>query len=121
NADFRVYSGSGFLESQFHVVAKVGAALRAAATSTASAAKNILEAEEVPENILEFIEDGLIDAAVESATRQPCIAEAVVGGALLHIGKNRVRFGGFAKLLLRFVLGLRIAVRVPLQGCFAVG
>src|SRR5260221_12723843 len=67
NTDFRVHSGSGFLEAQFHIVTKIRATLRA--ISAPAAAKYVLESEEVSENILEFIKDGLVDAAVESATR----------------------------------------------------
>ncbi len=120
NANLRVHSGSGFLEAQFHVVAKIGAALRPAAPA-APPAKNILESEEVSENILEFVEDGLVDAAIKAAAGKPRVTEAVIGGALLRIGKNRVGFRRLAEFFLRFLLGLRVAVRMPLQRRFAIG
>ena len=106
NADFRVHAGGGFLKTQFHVVAKIRAALRAA-PSAAPSAENILESEEVPENILEFIKDGLIDAAIESAAGEPRIAKAVIGGAFLRVGEDRICFRRFAEFFLRFLLGVR--------------
>ena len=100
-ANFGIHSGGGFFKAEFHVVAKVRAALRAVAR--AAAAENILEAEEIAEDILKFVEDGLIDAAVEAAARKSRIAKAVIRGALLRVGKNRVGFGGFAEFFLRFL------------------
>ena len=118
NADFRVYPGRGFLEGQFHVVAKVRAALRAA--SAAPAAENIFKSKEVAENILEFVKDSLIDAAIEPAARQACVAEAVIRDAFLRVGENRIRFRRFAEFFLGFLLGMRVAVGMPLQSRFAV-
>src|ERR1700688_4302460 len=85
NADLRVHAGGGFLETQFHVIGKIPAALRA--TSAPPPAENILEPEEIPENILEFVKDGLIDAAIESTPREASIAEAVIGDAFLRVGE----------------------------------
>jgi hypothetical protein len=96
--------------------------LRAApATTTAAAAENILEAKKIAEDILKLIEDRLIDAAIEAAARKSRVAEAVERGTLLRIGKNRVSFGGFPELFLRFLFTMRIAIRMPLQRRFAIG
>src|SRR5712691_9739524 len=107
--DFRVDAIGGFFKAQFHVVPQVRAPLRTVAR--AASAKDILK----------FVENGLIDAAVKAAARKSCKAEAVVGGAFLRFRKDRVRFGGFAELLLCFLLLLRVAVRMPLQGCLTIG
>src|ERR1700688_5124163 len=85
NADFGVHAGGGFLKTQFHVVTKIRAALRAIAAPPAP--ENILEPEEIPENVLEFVKDGLIDAAIESTPREASIAEAVIGDAFLRVGE----------------------------------
>src|SRR3984893_3481082 len=117
--DFRVYSRRRLFKTQFHVVAEVRAALGTIARAASS--KNILEAKKIAEDILKFIKNSLIDAAIESTARKPCVSVAVVGDALLRFRKNRVRFGGFPKSLFRFLFLLRIAVRMPLQCCLAVG
>src|SRR5579863_5112244 len=119
NADFGVHAGGGFLERQLHVIAKIRAALRAAA-ATAPSAQNILKSEEVSENILKLVEDGLIDAAVKSAARQSGVAKTVIRGALLRIGENRICFGGLPELFLRLLLGVRVAVGMPFQRRLAV-
>src|SRR5258708_14223705 len=98
--DFCVHSRGRFFKTQFHVVAEVSAALGTVARAASS--KNILEAKKIAENILKFIENRLIYAAIESAARKPGISVAVIGDSLLRFRKNRVRFGGFAKLFLRF-------------------
>jgi hypothetical protein len=123
NANLRVDTRRGFLEAQFHVITQIRAALRTAARSAAPAAasENIFEAEEVAENILELVEDRLIHSAIGAAARYSRVTETVIGGALLPIRQNRVRFGCLAKLLLCFLFLLGITIRMPLQGSFAVG
>ncbi len=82
--DFRIHAGCGLLETQLHVIAKIRAALRAI-TGTA-AAKNILETEKIPKDILKFGEYGLIDAAVETAARESRVAKPVIRSTLVGIG-----------------------------------
>src|SRR6266853_2521648 len=117
--DFRVDAVGRLFKAQFHVVPQVRAPLRTVAR--AASAKNILESKKIAKDVLKFVENGLIDAAVKAAARKSCKAEAVVGGALLRFRKDRVRFGGFAELLLCFLLLRRVAVRMPLQGCLTIG
>ncbi len=74
---------------KFHVVAKVRASLRP--VTRAAAAENILEAEEIAENILKFVEDGLIDSALEAAAGKSRVSEAVIGRALLRRPKESRR------------------------------
>src|SRR6202043_1068732 len=106
-ADFGVYPRSRFFKTEFHVVAEVRSALGTVARAASS--KNILEPKKIAEDILKFIKNSLIDAAIESTARKPCVSIAVVGDALLRFRKNRVRFGGFPKPFLRFLFLLRIA------------
>jgi hypothetical protein len=60
HANFGGQTSGGFLETQLHVVAQIGAALRSSARTPASAAgENILEAKKIAsENILKLLEDG---------------------------------------------------------------
>jgi hypothetical protein len=119
NANFRIHAGSGFLERQFHVVAKIRATLRTAAA--APAAHHILEPEKVAENILKSIEDGFTSAAVESSAGDARVPMTVIRGALLRIGKNRIRFRRFAEFSFRFLLGAGVAIGMPLQRLLALG
>ena len=75
-----------------------------AAPPASTSAEQILEAEEVAKDILELVEDGLVEAALETAARHARVAEAVIGGALLLVGNNRVGFRCFAEFFLGFVL-----------------
>ena len=49
------------------------------------------------------------------------MSEAVIGAALLRVGKNAVGFRGFAELFFRGLFFLGIAVRMPLQRGLAIG
>src|SRR5258708_9151440 len=68
DSDLGVYSRSGFLEAQLHVIAQVRAALRAcSATARAGAPpKDIFKSKEHAKNIPKFATDVLIYAAAES-------------------------------------------------------
>src|SRR5690606_29414739 len=120
HADFCRGALHRFLKADFEGVTQIGAALRAAAT-TAAAAKDI--AEHVAENIRE--------AAIASATKTAGtgaagaaidgrVAELVVGGALLLIGKHFISFVRFLEVVLCLFVA-RIAVRVVLHRHSAIG
>src|ERR1700676_1781608 len=117
--DFRVDSRGRLFKTQFHVVTKIRTALRAVARAAPS--ENILEAKKISEDILKLLKYGLVDAAIKSAARKSRKSVTIVGDALLRLRQDRVGFGGFPKFFLRFLFLLRVAVRMPLQGCFAVG
>jgi hypothetical protein len=63
--DFCADAGRRFFKAQFHVVPEVRATLRTGAR--AASPENILEPEKIAEDILKFVENGLIDAAVKTA------------------------------------------------------
>ncbi len=120
HADLRIHAGGRLFKTQLHVVAEIRASLRS--VSSAPAAKDIFKPEEVSKNILKFIEDRLIHAAIESAAGEPRIAKTVIlGSAFLRIGKNRVGFRGFPEFFFRFLFFLRVSIRMPLQRRLAVG
>src|SRR5579864_288440 len=64
-ADFCVDSGSRLFKTQFHVIAQVLAALGTVAR--AASAEDILETKEIAEDILEFVENALINAAIKAS------------------------------------------------------
>src|ERR1700730_9156936 len=99
--DFRVHSRGRLFKTAVHVVAEVCAALGTIARAASS--KNILEPKKIAEDILKFIKNSLIDAAIESTARKSRVSIAVISDALLGFRKNRVSFGGFPKLFLRFL------------------
>src|SRR5580704_16402668 len=78
-----IHSRGGFFKTKFHVVAKVRAALRP--VTRAAASENVLEAEEIAEDILKFVEYGLIDAAVEASAGKSRVAKAIIRGAFFRI------------------------------------
>src|SRR5882672_1110722 len=110
----------GFFEFQFQIFAKVRAALDSSAplASSAAAAENV-EAEEIAENVVEIVEDGLVEAAA-TVGADSGVAEAVVGGALVAVGQHGVGLGGFLETFLRGGVS-GIAVGVVLHGELAVG
>src|SRR5882762_8955774 len=63
--DFCADAGRRFFKAQFHIVPEVRATLRTGAR--AASPENILEAEKIAEDILKFVENRLIDAAVKTA------------------------------------------------------
>ena len=112
----------GFLEGERHVVAQVGATLCAAAsTATAAPSKQILEAEEIPKNVVEILENSAVKTLTSACAGKARMTVGVVNLALLRIAQNAVGFGTFAKLNLRLGLIFGVAVRMPLQRRLAVG
>jgi hypothetical protein len=122
DANFRGDAGGGLLEAERHVVAQIGAALPArAAPAPPSPAKNLVEAEQITKDILEFLEDRRVDSAgLESAAAQARMSEAVVDRALLRIGENAICLARLAEILLGVLLLFRIPIRVPLQRGLAI-
>ncbi len=117
--DFGIDARCGFLEGQVHVVAQIGAALRAPAA--ASAREEILEAEEVAKNIVEVLEDGTAEVHTTTYTGKPGMTVGVVDLALLRIAEHTVGFGALAELHLCLGFIFRVAIRVPLERALAIG
>ena len=106
-----------FLEFQRQVLAQIGAALGAGATSTSLAAKHVTE--DVAEDVLKV--DGIEAAkARASCVAYTCVAEAIVACALLAVGKNGVCLAAFLEALFRLRI-IGIAVRMVLQRQLAIG
>jgi hypothetical protein len=123
NFQFGFHASGRVFERELQVVAHVGATLgtRMSTTATAlAAAEDILEAEHLAENVLEFLEDRPEFAGVEDLIIEAGVAVTVVSGALLRIGKNAVGFAGFAKMMLGDGFVFRVAVGMPLHGGFAI-
>src|SRR5713226_1505410 len=120
--DFGGDAAGGLFEGKGHVVAQIGASLRAvAAAPGASATEKIFESEEVPENILKIMEDAGVESALEPESGNPCVAEAVIGLALRRVAQHAIRLGHFAEFLFGVRLVLRVAVGMPLQRRLAIG
>ena len=107
-----------FLERDFEVVSKVGAALRsrpppAAAPNTSPKPKM---SPEPAEDVFEAGEDARIEAG---AAAEPGMAEAVVHAPLVGVGQDGVRLGRFLELVFGFLVA-GIAVGVILQRQLAV-
>ena len=122
--NFGAHAADGVFERDFEVVAEVFAlagAGAATAATPAAAAKQVAEAEEVAEDIAEVAEGFRVEAGLPAGgAADALVAEAVVGGAFLGVGKDAVGFGGLLKLLLgRFIA--RIPVGVVLEGELPVG
>jgi len=112
-ADFNVllHAKESFFKFQVEVFAEVGATLGARA-SPATAAEEVAEAEELPEEVAEILEDGGIESGrTSSAAAHSSVPEAVIQRSLLTIGENCVRFGEFLELLFR-VRVVGVAVRM---------
>ena len=108
-------------ERDLEIVAEIGAALRPAA---AAAAEDVAETEDVAEpaeDVLKPGEDGGIEARSGGGRRAHAgMAEAIVQAALLRVGEDGVRLGGFLELVFGGLVP-RIAIRVVLHRQLAVG
>jgi len=81
-------SGRCFFETERHIVAQIGAALTASTTpSTAtSSSKYIIDAEQIPENVMKFIEDGRVETGrLKSPAIEAGMSKAVVHRTLLRV------------------------------------
>ena len=115
-------AAGGLFEGKRHVIAQIGAALRAVtAAPGASATEKIFESEEVPENILKILEDAGVESAFEADPGNPRVAEAVIGLALRRVAQHAIRLGRFAEFFFRVRLVLRVAVGMPLHRRLAIG
>src|SRR6267154_2927017 len=118
--DLSGYARGSFLERKRHVISQVGATLRAAAATPASApSKQICEAKEISEDVVEILEDSIIKSLTGSAGK-PGMTVRVVNLPLLRIAEHAVGFRAFAKLYFRLGFVFRIAVRMPLERRFAI-
>src|SRR6266403_2972773 len=71
-----------FFERERHVVSQIGPTLSAAASTPSTASKEILEAEEISENVVEILEDGVVKS-LPAYTGKPCMTVRVVNLPLL--------------------------------------
>src|SRR5580698_2545909 len=116
-----VDAGRRFFERERHVIAKIRATLRSSSASPpATAAKHVLEAEEIPENIVAVLKDRPVEIDSRRLPRQSCVSVIVVNLALLRIAQHAVRFGALAKLDFCFRFVFRVAIGVILQRALAV-
>src|SRR3974390_2345891 len=122
DANFRRDAVGCFFEAHCHVITEVRAPLHTipSATTTGGTEK-VLEAEEIPENIVEVLEDGAVKVRRRTGTRQTGVTVGVIYLALLPIAQNAIRFRAFTEANLGLLLALRIAVGVPLQGRLSIG
>src|SRR2546429_6690890 len=80
-----------------------------------TASKQILEPEEISENVVEILEDGVVKSLTAALAGKPCMTVGVVKLPLLGIAQHAVSFGAFAELYFRLRFVFRIAVRMPFQ------
>jgi hypothetical protein len=111
-----------FLELQCQIFAKIGTALHPAATTSTAAttAEHVTEAKELSEDVAEVLKDRGIEAGRLPRAPEPCMAIAVVYGALVCVGEHGIGFADFLEFFFRVGI-VGIAVRMELQGQFAVG
>src|SRR5260370_21115309 len=118
--DLGGYARGSFLERKRHVVSQVGATLRAASATPASApSKQIFEAKEISEDVVEILSDSIVKSLTVSAGK-PGMTVGVINLPLLRIAEHAVSFGPFAKLYFRLGFLFRISVPMPLQPHFPI-
>src|SRR5688572_17056477 len=111
NLDGGLRAFGGFLEGDFKVVSKVGAALWSRPPLLPACAKHGTEAEDVAEAAQDVFEAGE-DARIEAgAAAEPGVAETVVHAPLVGIGQDGIRLGRFLELVLCVLVAV-IAVGV---------
>jgi hypothetical protein len=66
-SDLSLGAESGFFKFDSDIFAKVRSALRARASPAAATSKDVAEAEELAENVVEILEDGRVEACARSA------------------------------------------------------
>ena len=117
DAQLRVLAVEGFFQRDLEIVAQVGAAVLTARLASAHEL-----AEEIVEHVGERrgeIETEAVGAGA-SALLEGCMAEAVIGRALVAVLQDLVGLGHFLEFVLAAVVAL-IAVGVELFGEFSVG
>src|SRR3569623_1428454 len=107
NVDLRGFAGEGLLERDFHVVAKISAALAAATTSATSG-----HAEQVFKNIGERGSEARAETGTAAALLESGMAIAVIGGTLVAVLQDLIGFGNFLELVLASRIA-RILVLMP--------
>jgi hypothetical protein len=118
NVDRGLRAEYSFFKFEGDIFAEIGAPLHTVASLAAASAAEEIEAEEVAKNVVEIVEDGLVESSGIGAYAG--VAEAVIGGALVAVGQDRISLRGFLEFLFRpGVIG--IAVGMVLHGELAVG
>ena len=118
--DLGGYARGRVFERERHVIAQVGPAPCAAASASSTASKQILEAKEVSENVVEILEYGVVKSLTGACARKTRVPIGVVNLPLLRITKHTVGFRAFAEVYFRLGFVRWIAVGMPLQRRLAV-
>src|SRR5690606_2257074 len=112
--DGRLGALRGFLEGDFEIVAKIGAALRAAGPAPEDVAEAEHAAQDVAE-VAELAEDRRVEAAAGRSGTDAGVAEPVVAGAFVGVREHRIRLGRLLEAILGNAVS-RIAIGVILHG-----
>src|SRR6266567_6640080 len=119
-SDLGLGAKCGLFEFDSDIFAKIPAPLRASASPAAASSKDVAEAEELAENVVEILKNGAVEACTRSAPAYAGVAKAVVHASLLRVGEHGISLAGF----LEFFFGVRIvgvAVRMVLQRQLTIG
>jgi hypothetical protein len=108
NTDLFIRAKYRFLKVEMQILAKIGSALGAAAT-TSSLPEGVPKSKDVAENVAEVLKDGGIESRRSCATAQAGVPEAVIHRPLLAICEDRVSLRNFFELIFRRRV-IRIAV-----------
>src|SRR5713226_9031716 len=123
NRDARLRAEERFLKLQRQVFPKIGAALHPAATasSAATTAEDVAEAEQLSEDIAEVLKHrGIKARALPRTAAKSGMAIAVIDGALVRVGQHGIGFADFLEFIFRVRI-VGIAVRMKLQRQLAIG
>ena len=115
--DFCLLAENRLFELEREIVANVAAALPAPIATPSAHVEHL--AEEVSEDISHIGVGKTLEARSARAAHSR-VPVAIVGGALLRVGKYLVRFAGLLELLFRFRI-IRVAVGMKLHGQTPVG
>src|SRR5439155_957700 len=89
--DFRGDTAGGLFEGQRHVIAQISATLRAATSAASSASsEQVLKAEEIAEDVVEILEDGVVKSLAGPGAGKSGMAVSVVNLALLSVAQNAI-------------------------------
>src|SRR5207245_2791380 len=99
--DLGGYARGRFLERERHVVPQIRAPLRTAASTPTAAAKQVLKAEEISEDVMKILKYSVVKSLADAGARKAGITISVINLALLRIAQHAVGFGAFAKFYFR--------------------
>ena len=120
NSDLSLGTEECFFKLERQILAQVRATLHAAAPPATTPAKQVAKSKELPEDVVEILEDAGIKTHPLPGAAEAGMPVAIVNGALFRVGKNRVSLTDFLEFL--FGVGVvRVPVGMELQGKLAVG